>query len=109
MQNKFKDKRCNSCGSSLSDFYKTGMLGCPDCYYAFGAEVSKVVAKVQGKSAHVGKKTKVSATERELLIEYERLLDKKEEAAIDGDFESTASLSEEIYELSEELKKRGLL
>lgn len=103
------EKYCKTCGTKLSDFYRTGMLGCPDCYYAFGAEVFGAVKKVQGKTTHVGKSPKCTGVDRELLAEYKRLLALKEKAGIDGDFAEMNRISSDLFELGEELKRRGLI
>ncbi len=103
------DKQCTTCGTTLSKFYQTGLLGCPDCYYAFGAEVLKTVEKVQGAEIHVGKKPKYSGVDRELMEEYKKLLAEKERAGIEGRFDDMAKISRNAYELLEELKRRGLI
>lgn len=103
------EKYCKTCHTSLSEFYNTGMLGCPDCYYAFGAEVFNAIGNVQAKTSHVGKKPNCTGVDRELLAEYKRLLALKEKAGIDGDFAKMNEISKDLFELSEELKRRGLI
>lgn len=103
------DKVCANCGTRLSDFYRTGMLGCQECYGAFGREVITALKKVQGKTFHVGKLPKYVGLDRELLVEYQRLLNEKERATIDGRFDKVKELSAAIVELSGELKRRGLI
>ena len=52
---------------------------------------------------------KIVGVDRELLSEYERLIKEKEDATLDGRFSKIKELSAQLIELSEELKRRGLL
>lgn len=45
---------CGTCGATLSDFERTGRLGCPACYAAFARELEPVVRKVQLGPHHRG-------------------------------------------------------
>ena len=103
------EKLCRTCGRSLSEFYNTGMLGCPDCYKTFGGEINVALKKIQGAYSHVGKTPRINGVDKELLREYERLLLEKEKAGLIGDFQNVAKISDEINELKLELKARGLL
>ncbi len=103
------DKVCRTCGTRLSEFYNTSMLGCPDCYQSFAQEINVALKKIQGATIHVGKKPKISGVDRNLLREYELLLKEKEQAGLAQDFSRVAELSEDIYELQLELKRRGLM
>ena len=103
------DKRCPKCGFSLTEFYNTGMLGCPTCYAAFSAEVLRALKKVQGSVYHAGKTPKISGLDRELMMEYQRLIKEKENASILGEFHKVKELSESILDLAEELRKRGII
>lgn len=103
------DKVCRACGRKLSEFYNTYMLGCPECYRAFSSEIELSLKKVHGVAVHTGKSPNENSVDRELISEYNRLLNEKETAILEGRFENIAELSNSILELSEELKKRGLL
>ena len=104
------DKVCNSCGCTLSEFYSTGMLGCPHCYKAFEKEIVKALYDIQGKTFHTGKTPyNMANIDRQLLAEYKWLLNEKEKATIEGRFSDIRSLSQQILEIAEELKKRGVL
>ena len=102
------DKVCKRCGTRLTDFYHTGMLGCSECYGAFEKEIETALRKVQGRTFHVGKTPRLTALDKELLSEYQRLITMKEQATIDGRFSDIRELSEQILDLLEELKNRGL-
>ena len=103
------DKKCKDCGTLLSGFYHTFMLGCPNCYKAFRTEINAAVKKAQGATFHVGKAPKVTGLDRELVDEYSRLIKEKERAGLEGRFSDMHELSVQILELAEELKRRGLM
>lgn len=103
------DKTCRACGTRLSEFYNTGMLGCPDCYKAFGVEINTALKKIQGRTLHVGKRPRVSKEDKDLLKRYKDLLSKKENAGLEGRFKDMTAYNVQIAEIMEELKARGLL
>lgn len=104
------DRICNQCGFSLSEFYRTGMLGCPHCYKAFEREIVSTLYKIQGKTFHTGKTPyNLSIEDRELLEKYKKLIVEKELATIEGRFTDIRKLAEQIVQLSNKLKGRGLL
>jgi len=102
------EKICDKCGYRLSEFYRTGMLGCPNCYSAFEREVYITLKKIQGKTFHTGKSPKITASDKQLITEYEALLKMKESAVIDGRFDDASNLGKEIRKLLDELKRKGL-
>ncbi len=103
------DKSCKNCGATLREFYRTYMLGCPECYKAFETEIISTLKKTQGKSVHVGKNPNVESVERQLLAEYNGLLAEKEIASAQSRFDEVAELARDIMELREELERRGIL
>ena len=103
------DKICKSCGTRLSEFYETGMLGCPDCYNAFRTEIISALKKVQGATTHIGKSPSFGGVDKELIAEYHHLIAEKERAGLEGRFSDMAKINSLIIELSDELKNRGLL
>ena len=103
------EKRCAHCGTTTTKFYQTGMLGCPNCYAVFTAEIISALKKVQGSIYHAGKTPRVTGLDRELLLEYQSLIKEKETASIKGEFYRVKELSEQILDLAEELKKRGII
>ncbi len=104
------DKVCASCGFRLSEFYETGMLGCPHCYKAFEKQIEQTLYKIQGKTLHTGKTPyNINNIDRQLLAEYKWLLSEKERATLEGRFSDIRTLSQQILEISNELKQRGIL
>lgn len=103
------DKICPECGTRLSHFYKTYMLGCPKCYSSFREELSPVLKEIHGATYHTGKTLEVVGVDRELLNEYDRLIKLREEATLERKFSQINEITEQILSLAEELKRRGLL
>ena len=54
---------CGVCGTSIESILKSAYVGCATCYKIFKNEISDVVLRIQGKSAHVGK-VPLSETDR---------------------------------------------
>ena len=48
--------RCARCNLSFDEFRKTGFLGCPDCYEAFGTQLDPVFCRTQMGKKHLGRK-----------------------------------------------------
>lgn len=46
--------QCETCGLRYSHFTRTGRLGCPDCYEAFGAQLNQILRRVHGATSHKG-------------------------------------------------------
>ena len=103
------EKICKKCGTRLSSFYSTGMLGCSHCYDAFRQEILVTLDKIQGATSYVGKSPNESKLDRQLLSEYQMLINEKERATLEGRFTDMRRLSQEIDALGKELKRRGLI
>ena len=46
---------CNTCGSSIIDYKKTGKLGCPDCYRYLDDTLRPVIFGYHGNKKYAGK------------------------------------------------------
>jgi protein arginine kinase activator len=47
---------CPGCGTTLNQFRQTGLLGCPDCYTSFEAQLSPLLQRAhEGGTQHRGK------------------------------------------------------
>lgn len=104
-----QEKVCPKCSHALSEFYRTGMLGCPYCYKAFATELVAVLNRTQGATEHTGKSPAIDSVAKELIFEYGRLKLAKEKALIEKNFSKSVEIEKEIKEIEYELKKRGLL
>ncbi|MBL8745677.1 MAG: UvrB/UvrC motif-containing protein [Phycisphaerae bacterium] len=50
---------CPSCGMTFAEFKQHGVLGCPECYTAFEAQLSSMIERAhEGATHHVGKTPK---------------------------------------------------
>ncbi len=47
--------RCSRCNLTFDEFRKTGFLGCPDCYEAFGSQLDPVFCRTQMGKTHLGR------------------------------------------------------
>ncbi|MBN1775156.1 MAG: UvrB/UvrC motif-containing protein [Clostridiales bacterium] len=54
--------RCIRCNLSFDEFRKTGFLGCPDCYEAFGTQLDPVLSRTQMGKKHIGRQLGVKTT-----------------------------------------------
>ncbi|MDY6367035.1 MAG: hypothetical protein SPL13_00740 [Clostridia bacterium] len=103
------DKECKTCGYRLSSYLRSGYLNCPDCYRSFEKEIADTLTEIQGATVHKGKRPKLSSTDKELLSDYHRYLKEKEVAGLEGRFKDMSKINSYLTQLSEELKRRGLL
>lgn len=103
------DKICRNCGTYLSDYYRTGMLGCPQCYNAFRSEIAKTLKKIQKSDHHEGKIPTLDRVGKELYEEYKRLLSEKEAAVLESRFTDVKSISDQLIDLKAELERRGII
>jgi len=54
-----KEDKCNKCSYIFSDYAKTGLLGCNECYTTFEGKLSPIVKKIQGKQEHIKEKKNI--------------------------------------------------
>jgi len=47
--------RCDQCGLTFDEFRKSGFLGCPNCYEAFGSQLDPVFCRTQMGKKHLGR------------------------------------------------------
>lgn len=52
---KKKEIVCPSCGVTMEEYFRTGLVGCADCYRVFERELIPYVIRIQGSSEHGGK------------------------------------------------------
>lgn len=106
---------CSGCGTSYSEFQKTGLLGCAGCYRTFESKLGPLLERAhEGALHHVGKVPKRALdSERDqardggpspLTIEDRaRLLKARLEQAVHKeDYEQAAKLRDELADLGDE-------
>lgn len=90
---------CKNCGMAYSEFKKTGLVGCMECYDSFKTAMTPVIKRVQGGVDHIGKIPKKSGKE---IMERRKLLKLKEElsgAILNEEYELAAELRDKIREI----------
>ncbi len=90
------DVRCEICNTTLNEFRKSRLLGCPNCYNVFSSLIDKHLG--HNESSH----GKSHVTETSFL---NKLIDDLAEAVEFEDFERAARLRDEI----KQREKGGLL
>lgn len=91
---------CPYCGTSGSDFRRTGRLGCAQCYVHFEDQLRPLLRRIHGATHHVGKlylnETTVAEDPRTRL---EHLKSQLQRAVELEDFETAAELRDRIHEM----------
>lgn len=110
--------RCPSCGTTLSDVTRTGLIGCPACYSHLRSEIMPIVGRVQNRSRHSGRvpagyeapKLSKPQVEAEAELPAEAPADSKEaalkaelaQAVAAEEYERAASLRDQLKALRDE-------
>lgn len=95
-----EDVVCERCNTTLSQFTKSGKLGCPSCYTAFREQLTPMLQQIHGRVQHAGRKPiDDEAAQRRRTI-YDRLSRQLEQAVAVEDFESAAVLRDQLRHLS---------
>lgn len=92
---------CDSCGETLHDFQKTGLLGCPDCYETYKDQIVPVLQRAHGNVQHVGEAPELSAEQKKAKQKELTLKQKLQQAIATEDFEQAAKLRDEINALND--------
>lgn len=93
---------CSKCNMTLSEFKRTGLLGCEHCYEDFIEEINPIINKVQKSPFHIGRRPQnfePETIEKKELTLLEDLQNKLKEAIDSEDFEHAAILRDEIKTL----------
>lgn len=90
---------CENCGMSYTEFKKTGLMGCSECYESFDASLIPVIKRVQGNIEHVGRIPRKSGKEimgkRQLL----KLRENLNKAITSEEYERAAEIRDEIRKI----------
>ncbi len=93
-----EEKRCPVCGHTLSDFRRTGRLGCGECYRTFRPVLAETLRQIHSNSHHRGKIPSKSGSELKKKRQLEVLKAKLQEAVRNEDYETAARLHKQIRE-----------
>lgn len=94
--------RCPTCGFTHADFKKTGRLGCADCYPAFAEGLEGVLKSMHKGIRHVGKAPRRLQHSRDLEERLKGLQKRLDRAVGDEDFETAATVRDEIKRTREQ-------
>ena len=91
---------CPVCSTTLSEFSKTGRLGCGECYKTFRKNADAMLKKIHGTSKHIAeKKEELPLKEEKPKSKIEALKDKLKAAIEEENFEEAARLRDTIREM----------
>lgn len=95
------DITCPRCGETYTQFQKSGMLGCAECYQAFRKELTPLITRVQGRAQHAGRRPAGSREAQEMQKCREELRARMEAAVAEENFEEAAALRDQLRALTE--------
>jgi protein arginine kinase activator len=96
-------QKCPVCGFTQADFKKTGRLGCSACYHTFAEGLDSLLKAMHKGTEHVGKLPERAARQMELSDKMRALADHLEKAVAEENYETAASLRDQIKQLEHEL------
>lgn len=95
-------EHCPICGFTQADFKKSGRLGCSECYLTFSDALASLIKAMHKGTKHTGK---VPARMFRDIARSDRLNELKrtlEDAVSNEDYESAATIRDEIRQLESE-------
>lgn len=95
--------RCPTCGMTLKEVSSSGMMGCADCYEAFGDYLRKLLPRISGNKVHTGKVP--HASEQKPEDELATLKEKLAKAIETENFEEATVLRDKIRALESQDKE----
>ena len=95
-------QKCPICGFSQADFKKTGRLGCANCYSTFAEGLSSLLKGMHKGTEHMGKVPARLAKTLERESALKTLQRDLRKAVADEDYESAASIRDQIRHLDVE-------
>ncbi len=95
-------QKCPVCGFTQADFKKTGRLGCSVCYVTFSEGLGSLLKAMHKGTEHVGKLPQRAHREIELGDRMKALTSDLEKAVKEENYETAASLRDQIKRLEHE-------
>jgi protein arginine kinase activator len=96
-------QKCPVCGYTQADFKKTGRLGCSTCYTTFAEGLNTLLKAMHKGTEHVGKLPQRAHRTMELNDRMRTLTESLEKAVAEENYETAASLRDQIKRLENEL------
>lgn len=91
---------CPRCRTTLSQFTKSGHLGCPGCYEAFREKLQPMLLQIHGRVQHAGRQPLSSEDAQRARTRQEQLTRLMEQAVALEDFETAAQLRDQLRALA---------
>jgi protein arginine kinase activator len=97
---KQKERACDVCGMTFSDFRQQKLLGCPHDYDAFESSLLPIMERAQaGATQHVGKVPHRAGSEQKKFNSLLRLRVELKNAIVAEDYEKAAMVRDQIKEM----------
>jgi protein arginine kinase activator len=96
-------QKCPVCGFTQTDFKKTGRLGCSTCYLTFAEGLGSLLKAMHKGTAHVGKVPEHAQRAAQLNDRMQTLNESLKKAVADENYETAASLRDQIKQLENDL------
>lgn len=100
--------KCPHCGFTQADFKKAGRLGCSECYKVFAEGLESLLKTMHKGTRHVGKVPQVFRQSQDLADKLKGLQKKLEKAIANEDFETAATLRDEVKALRSQMNELTL-
>ncbi|HVK57481.1 MAG TPA: UvrB/UvrC motif-containing protein, partial [Candidatus Kapabacteria bacterium] len=97
--------KCPHCGFTQADFKKAGRLGCSECYKVFAEGLESLLKTMHKGTKHVGKVPQVFRQTQDLADKLKSLQKKLEKAISNEDFETAATLRDEVKALRAQMSE----
>jgi len=92
---------CPRCRTTLSQFTKSGHLGCPACYEAFHEQLQPMLLQIHGRVQHAGRRPLATEDAQRSRYRQEDLTRQMEQAIAVEDFETAARIRDQLKALAE--------
>lgn len=97
-----EERVCDQCGMTFAAFREHSLLGCPDCYKAFEAELSPLLERAhEGGTHHIGKVPHRAGAGQQRQAQLMRMRKRLDDAVTAEDYELAARLRDEIRDVEE--------
>jgi protein arginine kinase activator len=100
-----EDRFCGVCGTTLTDFRESGMVGCPNCYRVFADDLQKALEVDTKPVEHVGKVPRRGPENDAVRHEVMRLERMLRELVECERFEEAAGVRDRLTELGQKLEE----
>jgi protein arginine kinase activator len=100
-----EELKCPTCGFTQADFKKAGRLGCSQCYVTFAEGLESLLKSMHKGTKHMGKVPTALRHSRDLADRLKQLQKRLEKAISEEDFETAATLRDEIKATREKINQ----